>query len=62
MKTSELRVKTKVELNEMLLSLLNELFQLRMRKGNTENPKTHLFLKLRKNIARIKTIINQNAK
>ena len=60
MNTSELRKKTKVELNESLLSLLKEQFQLRMQKGITENPKTHLFKNIRKDIARIKTILNES--
>jgi large subunit ribosomal protein L29 len=57
MNTVELRKKTKGELNEVLLTLLKEQFQLRMQKGIVESPKTHLFKNLRKNIARIKTIL-----
>lgn len=61
MKAQELRSKSKSELNDLLLSLLQEQFQMRMRKGTTENqnPKTHLFLNVRKDIARIKTILRQ---
>ena len=57
MNTAELRNKTKAELNQDLLALLKEQFQLRMQKGIVESPKTHLFKKIRKNIARIKTIL-----
>ncbi|OGT41925.1 MAG: 50S ribosomal protein L29 [Gammaproteobacteria bacterium RIFCSPHIGHO2_12_FULL_40_19] len=57
MKATELRKKTKKELNEMVLSLLQEQFQLRMHKGMTEAPKHHLFKKVRKDVARIKTIL-----
>lgn len=57
MKVTELRKKTKTELNEMVISLLQEQFQLRMHKGMTENPKNHLFKKVRKDVARIKTIL-----
>lgn len=59
MKVNELKNKSKSELNDMLVSILEELFQLRMRKSITENPKTHLFSKMRKDIARIKTVLNQ---
>jgi large subunit ribosomal protein L29 len=59
MKMNELKTKSKSELKQSLTNLLEEQFQLRMRKKLTENPKTHLFAKIRKNIARIKTILNQ---
>jgi large subunit ribosomal protein L29 len=59
MKTNELKNKSKSELNDMLVTLLEEQFQMRMRKSVTENPKTHLFSKVRKDIARIKTVLNQ---
>ena len=58
MKASELRNKSKAELNEMLLDLLQQQFQLRMNKGMTENPKHHLPSQVRKNVARIKTVLN----
>ena len=57
MNTAELRNKSKSELNETLLTLLKEQFQLRMQKGVVESPKTHLFKIIRKNIARVKTIL-----
>src|SRR3990167_7288931 len=57
MNTEELRKKNKAELNETLLTLLKEQFQLRMQKGVTENPKTHLFKNIRKDIARVKKIV-----
>ena len=57
MNTAELRKKSKPELNEALLGLLKEQFQLRMQKGIVESPKTHLFKQIRQSIARIKTIL-----
>jgi len=60
MSATELRTKTKIELNELLLAKLQEIFQLRMQKGIAESPKTHLFKKLRKEIARVKTVLNEN--
>lgn len=55
---NDYKQKSKVELNEILLSLLQEQFQLRMQRGMTEMPRTHLFSKVRKNIARVKTLLN----
>lgn len=57
MKAAELKTKSKAELQSMLISLLEEQFQLRMQKGVTESPKTHRFQAVRKDIARIKTVM-----
>ena len=57
MKVAELKNKSKSELETSLLSLLEEQFQLRMHKGIAESPKTHLFKKVRRDIARIKTVL-----
>lgn len=58
MKNIDYRKKNKDELKEALLSLLQEQFQLRMQRGMSEMPKTHLFKQVRKNIARVKTLLN----
>lgn len=58
MSVAELKTKSKTELNELLLKLHEEQFQLKMQKSMTENPKTHLFSVNRKNIARIRTVLN----
>lgn len=57
MKVAELKSKSKTELQAVLVSLLEEQFQLRMQKGIAESPKTHLFGKVRKDIARVKTVL-----
>lgn len=57
MKASELRDKTVGELQSELVALLKERFNLRIQKGVGQNPQTHLFKKIRKEIARIKTIL-----
>lgn len=62
MKANELRTKSKDELNHMLISLLEEQFQLRMNAGSTETPKTHLYKKMRKDIARVKTVLNKSGR
>ena len=58
MKKNEFKQKTKAELNELLLSLLKEQFQMRMNKGAAEKQKTHLFKNVRRDIARVKTLLN----
>jgi len=58
----ELKTKNDVELNEELLALRREQFNLRMQRGMQESPRPHNFKKVRLNIARIKTILNMRAK
>ncbi|MHB1947134.1 MAG: 50S ribosomal protein L29 [Gammaproteobacteria bacterium] len=57
MNASELRNKTVEELKSELLALLKEQFNLRIQRGVGQTPATHLFRKVRKEIARIKTIL-----
>lgn len=59
MKANDIRKKSKTELNEMIITLLQEQFQLRMKKGVTESPKTHLFKSIRRDIARVKTVLRE---
>ncbi|MFT6791454.1 MAG: large subunit ribosomal protein L29 [Cellvibrionaceae bacterium] len=59
MKTSELREKTVQELNDELLSNLDERFKLRMQVSSGQEVKTHLFKQTRRQIARIKTILTE---
>jgi large subunit ribosomal protein L29 len=61
MKTSELRKKSSTELNTELLALLKEQFNLRMQRGVGQTPSPHLFGKVRKAIARVKTILREQA-
>ena len=61
MKKENYKSKSKSELKETLLSLLKEQFTLRMQRGMSEAPKTHLFKQIRKNIARVKTFLNQQS-
>ena len=62
MKTTELKEKTTHELQDELKKLFKEQFDLRVQKAIGEKPKAHLFKKLRKNIARIKTVLTYKAK
>lgn len=59
MNTTELRNKAAEQLNEELLALLRELFNLRIQKGIGQTPQTHLFKKVKKGVARIKTILRE---
>ena len=59
MKTSELREKSTAELQETLHELLKEQFNLRMQRGTGQLARPHLMGEVRKNIARVKTVMNE---
>jgi len=59
MSTEELETKSINELNKELLELRKEQFNLRMQKGMGESPKPHLHKRVRRDIARIKTILKE---
>ncbi|BDY03199.1 50S ribosomal protein L29 [Ferrimonas sediminicola] len=61
MKATELREKSVEELNAELLSLLREQFNLRMQNATGQLKQTHELKKVRRNIARVKTILTQKA-
>jgi large subunit ribosomal protein L29 len=61
MKASELRQKTKDELRTMLLDLSRERFNLKMQKGTGQLSKPDQVKKVRRDVARIHTIINEMA-
>jgi len=62
MKAHELRQKSMAELKQELLDLLRQHFNLRMQRAS-EQLKQHSQLKLiRRDIARIKTVLNEKAK
>jgi large subunit ribosomal protein L29 len=60
MNVKELKTKNTVELNEKLTELLKNQFDLRMAKGNGQLTKAHVLKDVRRNIAKVKTIIKQN--
>ncbi|MCH7881931.1 MAG: 50S ribosomal protein L29 [Proteobacteria bacterium] len=61
MDVSELKSKTGQELRDELTALLREQFNLRMQKGiNPDGIRPDQFSKVRKNIARVKTVMNAN--
>ena len=63
MKASELRSKSEQELREELTALLREQFNLRMQRGiNPDAVRSDQFTKVRRNIARVKTVMSANRK
>ena len=61
MKASELRQKSKDELGIMLLDLSRERFNLKMQKGTGQLSKPDQVKKFRREVARIRTILNEMA-
>lgn len=61
MKASELRDKDAAGLQSELQSLLREQFNLRMQQGSGQAVKPHDFTRVRREIARVKTVMNEKA-
>lgn len=61
MKASELREKDVAALNEELLNLRKEQFQLRLQKATGQLGQTHLMKQTQRDIARVKTIMAEKA-
>lgn len=59
MKASELREKSATDLNKELLDLKREQFNLRILKGTGQLPKPNALQKVRRDIARVKTVIQE---
>ncbi|MES9902926.1 MAG: 50S ribosomal protein L29 [Sedimenticola sp.] len=59
MNATELRGKSPVELEESLLELRREQFNLRMQRGSGQLSRPSEMNRVRKSIARIKTVLNQ---
>ena len=59
MNASELRKKNQAELKDELFDLLREQFNLRMQRASGQLNKGHLLRNVRRNIARVKTVINE---
>ncbi|MCB1667727.1 MAG: 50S ribosomal protein L29 [Porticoccaceae bacterium] len=61
MKASELREKSVDELNQELNSQLEKQFKLRIQRATGQLSQTHQVRETRRNIARIKTALNEKA-
>ena len=59
MRAQELREKSVEELNEELLGLLREQFNLRMQKATNQLQEVNTLKTVRRNIARVKTVLNE---
>lgn len=59
MQAKELRSKDLAELQEELNKLLQKQFDLRMARGNGQLTKIHLLREVRRDIARVRTVMNQ---
>jgi len=62
MKASELRTKTRQELDQDLVALRREQFNLRMQRATGESSRNDQHGHVRKNIARVKIVINELAR
>lgn len=59
MNAKDLRQKTPAELREELLGLRREQFNLRMAQATGQSAKPDQFTKVRRNIARLKTVLGE---
>lgn len=57
-----LREKTVAELTEMVLEKRREQFNARMQGGSGQGPKPHALRKMRRDIARLKTIMGEKTR
>jgi len=62
MNASELRTKTKEELNTSLFELTREQFNLRMQKGSGQLTRSSQIKQVRRDIARINTVLSELAR
>jgi large subunit ribosomal protein L29 len=62
MNVQDMREKNEIELREELSGLLREQFSLRMQRGIGQLPTPHELRRVRKDIARIKTVLNEKTK
>jgi large subunit ribosomal protein L29 len=62
MKANSLREKTVADLKQELEGLLREQFNLRMQKGTGQLSRPDQVQKVRRNIARVKTIMSEKAR
>ena len=62
MDVQDMREKNEIELREELSGLLREQFSLRMQRGISQLATPHDLRRVRKDIARIKTVLNEKTK
>ncbi len=62
MNAQDLQVKSEKELREQLSGLMREQFNLRMQKGMGQLVKPHELRRVRRDIARVNTVLNQKSR
>ena len=62
MKASELREKSVEELQQEVENLVKEQFNYRMQQSTGQMGQPHLFKQVKKDIARVKTVLNEKRK
>ena len=62
MKIADLRAKSDAELEQELLNLRREQFNLRMQRATGQAPRPDQHGKVRRNIARLKTVLTERAR
>ena len=62
MELKDLKSKSPKDLNDHLIELRKEQFNLRMQRGTGQLAKTHEFRRVRREIAQTKTLLGQKAK
>ena len=62
MDTNEIRKKSDKELRDELMALRKEQFNLRMQHAVGQMPRGHQIRNVRKDIARVKTVLNERVK
>jgi large subunit ribosomal protein L29 len=62
MNAQDLQAKSEKELREQLTGLLREQFNLRMQRGMGQLVKPHELRRVRRDIARVNTILNQKSR
>ena len=61
MKASELREKSAAELQDSLIGELEKQFKMRMKRATGQLEQSHEMKQVRRDIARIKTVLNETA-
>lgn len=59
MKSAQLRKQSEDQLRQELLALRKEQFNLRMQAASGQLPRPHQFTQVRRNIARLKTVLGE---
>jgi large subunit ribosomal protein L29 len=62
MNAQDLKAKSEKELREQLSGLMREQFSLRMQKGTGQLTKPHELRRVRRDIARVSTVLNEKSK